>query len=75
MHDKYLTCNLYDELALRGVTYGRNSCMMKPKFLFLLKLYNINFLSDDHFFPVSPEFKMLQEGLAQMQKMCTEHTS
>jgi hypothetical protein len=24
-------------------------------------------LSDDHYIPVSPEFKMLQEGLAQMQ--------
>ena len=25
------TCKLYDELALRGVTYGRNSCMMKQE--------------------------------------------
>jgi len=41
--------------------------MMKQEFLFLLKLYNRNFLSDDHYIPVSPEFKMLQEGLAQMQ--------
>jgi hypothetical protein len=41
-------CNLYDELALRGVTYGRNSCMMKQESWFLPKLYNENFLSDDH---------------------------
>jgi hypothetical protein len=41
--------------------------MMKQEFLFLLKLYNRNFLSDDHYIPHSPEFKMLQEGLAQMQ--------
>jgi len=41
-------CNLYDELALRGVTYGHNSCMMKQEFWFLPKLYNENFLSDDH---------------------------
>jgi len=46
-----MTCNLYDELALRGVTYGHNSCMMKQEFLFLLKLYNKNFLSDDHYIP------------------------
>jgi hypothetical protein len=67
MYDKCMTCNLYDELALRGVIYGRNSYMMKQEFLFLLKLYNRNFLSDGHYIPVSPEFKMLQEGLAQMQ--------
>jgi hypothetical protein len=42
------TCKLYDELALRGVTYGRNSCMMKQKSWFLPKLYNENFLSDGH---------------------------
>jgi hypothetical protein len=41
-------CNLYDELALRGVTYGRNSCMMKQESWFLPKLYNENFLSDGH---------------------------
>jgi hypothetical protein len=40
---------------------------MKQEFLFLLKLYNKNFSSDDHYIPVSPEFKMLQEGLAHMQ--------
>jgi hypothetical protein len=39
MHDKCMTCNLYDELAPRGVTYGHNSCMMRQEFLFLLKLY------------------------------------
>jgi len=42
------TCNLYDELTLRGVTYGRNSCMMKHESWFLPKLYNENFLSDGH---------------------------
>ena len=42
------TCKLYEELALRGVTYGRNSCMMKQEFWFLPKLYNENFLSDGH---------------------------
>jgi hypothetical protein len=42
------TCNLYDELALRGVTYDRNSCMMKQESWFLPKLYNENFLSDGH---------------------------
>jgi len=41
-------CNLYDELALRGVTYNRNSCMMKQESWFLHKLYNENFLSDGH---------------------------
>jgi hypothetical protein len=40
---------------------------MKQEFIFLLKLYNRNFTSDDHYIPVSPEFKMLQKGLAQMQ--------
>jgi len=40
------TCNLYDELALRGVTHDRNSCMMKQESWFLPKLYNENFLSD-----------------------------
>jgi len=49
MHDKCMTCNLYDELAPRGVIYGHNSCMMRQEFLFLLKLYNRNFLSDDHY--------------------------
>jgi hypothetical protein len=44
---------------------------MKQEFLFLLKLYNKNFLSDDHYIPVSPEFKMLQE----CKTMCLEHTS
>jgi len=48
MHDKCMTCNLYGELALRGVTYGRNSCMMKQESWFLPKLYNENFLSDGH---------------------------
>jgi hypothetical protein len=67
MHDKCMTCNLYDELALRGVTYGHNSCIMKQEFLFLFKLYNRNFLSMTIISPVSPEFKILQEGLAQMQ--------
>jgi hypothetical protein len=43
------TCNLYDELALRGVTYDRHFCMMKQEYWFLLKLYNENFWSDDHF--------------------------
>ena len=62
-----MKCSLYDELALRGVTYGHNFCMMKQEFIFLLKLYNRNFTSDDHYIPVSPEFKMLQKGLAQMQ--------
>jgi len=42
------TCNLYDELALRGVTYDRHFCMMKQEYWFLLKLYNENFWSDDH---------------------------
>jgi len=42
------TCKLYDELALRRVTYGRNSCMMKQESWFLPKLYNENFLSDGH---------------------------
>jgi len=42
------TCKLYEELALRGVTYGRNSCMMKQESWFLPKLYNENFLSDGH---------------------------
>jgi hypothetical protein len=42
------TCNLYDELALRGVTYDRHFCMMKQEFWFLPKLYNENFWSDDH---------------------------
>jgi len=42
------TCKLYDELALRGVTYGRNSCMMKQESWFLPKLYNENFLSNGH---------------------------
>jgi hypothetical protein len=51
MHDKCMTCNLYDELAPRGVTYGHNSGMMRQEFLFLLKLYNRNFLSDDHYIP------------------------
>jgi len=41
-------CNLYDELALRGVTYGLNSCMMKQESWFLPKLYNENFQSDGH---------------------------
>ena len=41
-------CNLYDKLALRGVTYGCNSCIMKQESWFLPKLYNENFLSDDH---------------------------
>jgi hypothetical protein len=31
MHEKCMTCNLYDELALQGVTYDRNSCMMKQE--------------------------------------------
>jgi len=43
------TCFLYDELVLQGVSYGRNSCMIKHEFLFLLKLYNGNFLSDGHY--------------------------
>jgi len=49
MNDKWMSVFLYDWLALWGVTYGRNSCMMKQEFLFLLKLYNRNFLSDDHY--------------------------
>jgi hypothetical protein len=43
------TCNLYDELALWGVTYDCNSWMMKEESWFLLKLYNEDFLSDDHY--------------------------
>ena len=42
------TCNLYDELTLRGVTYDRHFCMMKQESRFLPKLYNENFRSDDH---------------------------
>jgi hypothetical protein len=42
------TWNLYDELALRGVTYDRHFCMMKQESWFLSKLYNENFRSDDH---------------------------
>jgi hypothetical protein len=42
-------CNLYDELTLRGVTYSRNSCMMKQESWLLPKLYNENFLRDDHY--------------------------
>jgi hypothetical protein len=41
-------CNLYDELALRGVTCGHGPCMMKQESWFLPKLYNKNFLSDGH---------------------------
>jgi len=48
MHDKCMTCNLYDKLALRGVTYDRNSCIMKQESWFLPKLYNKNFMSDGH---------------------------
>ena len=51
MNDKWMGVFLYDWLALWGVIYGRNSCMMKQEFLFLLKLYNRNFLSDDHYTP------------------------
>jgi hypothetical protein len=35
-------------LPFEGVTYDRNSCMMKQESWFLPKLYNENFLSDDH---------------------------
>jgi hypothetical protein len=42
------TFNLYDGLALRGVTYDHNSCMMKQESWFLHKLYNENFLSDGY---------------------------
>jgi hypothetical protein len=48
MHDKCMTCNLYDKLALRGVTYDRNSCIMKQESWLLPKLYNEIFLSDGH---------------------------
>ena len=61
------TCKLYDELALRGVTYGRNSCMMKQESWFLPKLYNENFLSDGSCVTHKSWFKMLQEGFALMQ--------
>jgi hypothetical protein len=32
MYEHY---NLYDELAIREVTYGHNSCMMKQEFFIL----------------------------------------
>jgi hypothetical protein len=48
MHASTYEYVLYDELTLRGVIYGRNSCMMKQEFWFLLKLYNGNFPSDHH---------------------------
>ena len=38
---------IYDELILQGVTYDRNSCMMKQESWFLPTLYNEIFLSDD----------------------------
>jgi hypothetical protein len=61
------TCNLYEELALRGVTYGRNSCMMKQESHSCpnstMKIFWVTAIGS----PTSPEFKMLQEGLAQMQ--------
>ena len=32
MYDKCLSMFLYDELALPGLTYGRNPCMMIQEF-------------------------------------------
>jgi hypothetical protein len=49
------------------MTYGHNSCMMKQEFLFLIKLYNRNFLSDDHYIPRKSWIQDASEGLAQMQ--------
>jgi len=56
------TCKLYEELALRGVTYGRNSCMMKQENS-TMKIFWVTVIGS----PKSLEFKMLQEGFALMQ--------
>jgi len=40
---------LYDELTLRGVTYGHDFWMMKQKCWFLPKIYNGIFPSNDHY--------------------------
>ena len=48
MYDKCMNIFVYDELVLQGMTYGRNSCIMKQESWFLPKLYNEIFLSDGH---------------------------
>jgi hypothetical protein len=40
--------NLYDELALRGVTHDLTPCMMKQESCFLSKLCEENILCDGH---------------------------
>ena len=74
MHDKCMTCNLYDEFALQGVTYDRNYCIMKQESWFLPKLYNENFWVTIIVLPTSLEFKMLQKGFALMQTKITHTT-
>jgi len=70
------TCNLYDEFALRGVTYGHNFCMMKQEFLFLIKLYNRNFLNDDHYIPRKSWIQdASRRACSDAKQLFTEHTS
>jgi len=69
------TCNLYKELALRGVTYDRNSCMMKQESWFLHKLYNENFLSDGHWVTHKSWIQDASRRACMSKTMSTEHTS
>ena len=67
-----MTCNLYDELALRGETYGHNSCMINNNFFsWSNSTIEISWVMTI-ISPVSPEFKILQEGFAQMQNNAYE---
>ena len=71
-----MTCNLYDEHALRGVTYGHNSCMTKQEFVFLIKLCNKNLLSDDHYIPRKSSFQDTSTKVcSDAKQIFMEHTS
>jgi hypothetical protein len=63
----YMNMYLYDELALQRVTYDYNSYMMNKNFdsrpNFTTKISWVMTIVS----PISPELKMLQEGLALMQ--------
>jgi len=70
------TCNLYEELALRGVTYGRNSCMIKQESWFLPKLYNENFLSDGHWVTHKSWIQdASRRACSDAKQLFTKHTS
>ena len=69
-------CNLYDKLALRGVTYDHNSCMMKQESWFLHKLYNENFLSDSHCVTHKSGVQdASRRACSDAKQIFTEHTS